>query len=142
MEWIKPKTDWAAREQDGEYIGDFFNAEDYNRIKNNLICLHGIAITIYEDFSLIPMSKEDKTVYDLLYADEMNVISKNLEIINENTLKLSMPKLLRFYDEGKIFDYTYLNTVEGFTSKIYEKLKNQYSGRRTLKFNFGKREDI
>lgn len=141
MEWIIPKTDWMIREQHGEYLGDYFNAEDYNRIKNNLICLYEMAMDMYEDFLLVPMS-QDKTVYDLLYADEMNAISRNLEIINENTVKLDLPELVKFYDEGKIFDYEYLNIIEGYTLEIYQKIENQYSGRRTLKFNFGKREDI
>ena len=37
MEWITPKTDWAARKDaEGKYTGDYFNTEDYNRIKNKI----------------------------------------------------------------------------------------------------------
>ena len=37
MAWTTPKTDWKAEYSNIEiYLGDFFNVEDYNRIKNNL----------------------------------------------------------------------------------------------------------
>ena len=41
MAWQTPKTDWyGSVSSDGTYIGDYFNYNDFNRIKNNLIfCL-------------------------------------------------------------------------------------------------------
>ena len=37
MAWTTPKTDWyGTTDADGVYIGDRFNAADFNRIKNNL----------------------------------------------------------------------------------------------------------
>lgn len=37
MAWQTPKTDWAIRyNENGEYVGDYFNVTDYNRIKGNL----------------------------------------------------------------------------------------------------------
>lgn len=37
MEWIEPKTDWKVEyDENGNYIGDYVNAEDVNRMINNL----------------------------------------------------------------------------------------------------------
>ena len=37
MEWIEPKTDWKVEyDENGNYIGDYVNAEDINRMINNL----------------------------------------------------------------------------------------------------------
>lgn len=34
--WTTPKTNWRGEFIDGVYVGDKFNAADFNRIKNNL----------------------------------------------------------------------------------------------------------
>jgi hypothetical protein len=37
VEWIEPKTDWKVEyDENGNYIGDYVNAEDINRMINNL----------------------------------------------------------------------------------------------------------
>ena len=44
MAWQTPKTDWhGAVDANGVYSGDRFNAADFNRIKNNLTYLRGVA---------------------------------------------------------------------------------------------------
>ena len=40
MAWQTPKTDWYGKVIEGVYVGDRFNAVDYNRIKNNLIYIY------------------------------------------------------------------------------------------------------
>lgn len=43
--WQTPKTDWTGTTtSSGEYVGDRFNATDFNRIKNNLDYLRELAI--------------------------------------------------------------------------------------------------
>ena len=54
MGWTTPKTDWqGATNAEGVYIGDRFNAADFNRIKNNLQYLRDLAIKMYDEFSLV-----------------------------------------------------------------------------------------
>ena len=48
MAWITPKTDWYGEVVDGVYVGDRFNASDYNRIKNNLSYLRELAVQMYK----------------------------------------------------------------------------------------------
>ena len=51
MGWTTPKTDWqGATNAEGVYIGDRFNAADFNRIKNNLQYLRDLAIKMYDEY--------------------------------------------------------------------------------------------
>ena len=64
MAWLEPKTDWQA--------SDFFNIQDYNRIKGNLNEIRTMALTMWPDFSFEEMGT-DKTYEDYgFYADEIN----------------------------------------------------------------------
>ena len=37
MEWIEPKTDWKVEyDENGNYIGDYLNVKDLNRMLNNI----------------------------------------------------------------------------------------------------------
>ena len=59
MEWIEPKTDWVST--------DYFNAEDYNRIKNNIGHLKSLTDKLFSGFNwalgynLIPYPHFDTT---------------------------------------------------------------------------------
>lgn len=135
--WIEPKTDWYGfSDGNGTYFGDRFNVEDYNRIKNNLNYLHTIAIVMYPDFSISDMG-EDKQKNDYPYADEINAIESNLEIISKNTLARNYGETQVFMPQGNTFDYEELNRIESATLDLYNKLINQFRGRRMLQFQFG-----
>ena len=71
--WQQPKTDW----QEGEY----FNIEDYNRIKGNLDEIRAQALILWPDFSWNEMGN-DKTYLDYgFHADEINNFEENIEHI-------------------------------------------------------------
>lgn len=137
MAWTTPKTDWyGAVDANGVYSGDRFNAEDFNRIKNNLQCLRDLAITIYEEFDIASVG-DDKTVTDYFYADEINQLEENLNTINTHTMNLSYGATPVYMDNGNIMDFTELNRLEGATLDLYEKIKNRIEGRRMFQWNFG-----
>ena len=137
MAWTTPKTDWyGAVDANGVYSGDRFNAEDFNRIKNNLQCLRDLAITIYEEFDIASVG-DDKTVTDYFYADEINQLEENLNTINTHTMNLSYGATPIYMDNGNIMDFTELNRLEGATLDLYEKIKNRIEGRRIFQWNFG-----
>ena len=53
MAWTAPKTDWKVTYgPDGEYTGDFFNVEDYDRIKQNIEYLREYAYFLYGGFTM------------------------------------------------------------------------------------------
>ena len=136
MAWQTPKTVWYGEVIEGVYIGDRFNAVDYNRIKNNLIYLRDLAITVYESFNIETVSN-DKTTADFFYADEINAMERNLDTINNNTLKRNYGTRVTFSANGNTPVYTELNRLESAILDLYDRLSNQSEGRRTLTFNFG-----
>lgn len=136
MAWQTPKTDWYGKVIEGVYVGDRFNAVDYNRIKNNLIYLRDLAITVYEGFNIETVSN-DKTTADFFYADEINAMERNLDTINNNTLKRNYGTRVTFSANGNTPVYTELNRLESAILDLYDRLSNQSGGRRTLTFNFG-----
>lgn len=136
MAWSTPKTDWNGETVDGVYIGDRFNAVDFNRIKNNLEYLRELAIKMYEEFSIQSLGS-DRTPKDFFYADEINALEDNLKTINNNSLKRSYDNVPVYVDNGNTMDFKELNRLESAILDLYEKLTNEYEGRRMFTWNFG-----
>ena len=136
MAWSTPKTDWNGETVDDVYIGDRFNAVDFNRIKNNLEYLRELAIKMYEEFSIQPLGS-DRTPKDFFYADEINTLEDNLKTINNNSLKRSYGNVPVYVDNGNTMDFKELNRLESAILDLYEKLTNEYEGRRMFTWNFG-----
>ena len=135
--WQTPKTDWhGAVDANGVYSGDRFNATDFNRIKNNLDCLRDLAITLYDEFSIVSLGT-DRTAKDYFYADEINQLEANLNTINQNTLKQSYGTAPTYVENGNTMDFAELNRLEGAILDLYDKITNQSKGRRMFKWNFG-----
>ena len=136
MAWVEPKTDWYGEVIDGVYKGDRFNAVDFNRIKNNLEYLKELALNMYEEFTIHSLGS-DRTPADYFYADEINKLEANLNTINANTIKRSYGSTPTYVDNGNTMDFAELNRLEGAILDLYNRLSNQYEGRRTLTWNFG-----
>lgn len=142
MTWQTPKTDWhGTTDSEGNYIGDRFNAVDFNRIKNNLSYLRDLASRLYDEFYIVSLG-EDRTPKDYFYADEINQLEKSLDTINSHSLKRSYGTAPIYVDNGNTMDYVELNRLESAILDLYNKLTNQYNGRRNLTFMFGAKEDL
>ena len=141
MAWTTPKTDWYGAVVNGVYTGDRFNAVDFNRIKNNLVYLRDLAVKVYEEFSITAVGA-DKTTADYFYAEEINKMEQNLATINAKTLKMSYGTAPTYSDNGRTMDCAELNRLEGAILDLYDKLTNQYEGRRKFKWNFGMEGDF
>lgn len=137
MAWATPKTDWhGAVNASGNYIGDRFNAVDFNRIKNNLSYLRDMAVSLYGDFSIVSLG-ENRTPADYFYADEINQLESNLNTINSSTLRMSYGTAPIYADNGATMNYTELNRLEGAILDLYNRLTNEAEGRRMFAWNFG-----
>lgn len=137
MAWETPKTNWhGAVNADGIYVGDRFNASDFNRIKNNLVYLREIAIKLYEDFSIVSLG-DDRTPDDYFYADEINQMEANLNTINTHTVQRQYGTTPIYYDHGNTMDYQELNRLESAILDIYNRLTTVLAGRRMFTWNFG-----
>ena len=142
MAWMTPKTDWhGKRDANGVYTGDRFNASDFNRIKNNLHHLRDLAVRLYEDFDIISLGA-DRTPVDYFYADEINQLEANLDVINQRTYKRSYGEIPRYVDNGNTMDFIELNRLESAIADLYAHLIHQMNNRRTLTFNLGLKEGL
>ena len=139
--WIAPKTDWNADvDVNGNYIGDYFNASDYNRIKNNVEYIHGIAEKVYGTIPLTSMG-EDKTLTDFIYADEMNLIEDNLNTISQMTI--GEPFNEHGYEEnGRMMTFYELNYLEGFIYYLCDKITNAFYGRHQMRFRMDYKKEV
>lgn len=127
--WIQPKTAWKP--------GDFFNVEDYNRIKANLQELRNLAITMYPQFTIHEMGA-DKTYQDYsFYADEITLLEENLAVIREH-LPYWKGETKTWYDNDPFWDYKDLNRIENACLTMYESLMGQSRGRPRLRFTLGR----
>lgn len=136
MAWVEPKVNWHGETVNGVYTGDRFNASDFNRIKNNLEYLRELAVEMYDSFSIESLGT-DRTPIDYFYADEINQMEKNLNTINERTLKRSYGETPIYEDNGKTMTFQELNRLEGAILDLYRRLTNQKEGRRMFEWNFG-----
>ena len=140
MAWTTPKTNWNGDSAaDGTYIGDRFNAADFNRIKNNLDYLRELAIKLYDEFAINALGS-DRTPADYFYADEINRLEENLTTINNKTLRRSYGTAPTYVDNGRTMDFSELNRMESAMLDLYDRLTNQSEGRRMFQWNFGIKE--
>ncbi|MDO4327136.1 MAG: hypothetical protein Q4E24_14070 [bacterium] len=127
--WQEPKTDWQET--------DFFNIEDYNRIKGNLNEIRRQALLLWPDFDFDEMGA-DKTYQDYgFYADEINCFEANVEHICVGIFPFVVGERQTFYDNQPFIDWKELNRIEEACRLIYSNIKSRIEGRKTLAFPLG-----
>lgn len=137
IEWQTPKTDWhGERDKQGVYTGDRFNAKDFNRIHQNIDYLREFAKSLYPVLPELGTVKVAQ-IGDFVYADEINTIEENLLKLSNATVSRDYGKNTVYSDNGSFIDYNELNRIERATLDIYDRLVNQYNGRRTFTWAFG-----
>jgi len=124
--WQTPKTTWKE--------GDFFNIEDYNRIKENINEIRSQALLLWPDFTFEEMGT-DKTYEDYgFYADEINRFEANLEYICAGTYAFKIGSRQTFYENQPFIDWQEFNRIEEACRLIYSNIQSRYNGRKTLSF--------
>lgn len=128
--WSQPKVDWGPQ--------DRVNLSDYNRIKNNIEALKEMAQEVFPSFFITDMGQDISDVEHIWDIKEFNDIENNLETIFQVVkYSVSFGKKQQFYYNQPFIKYDELNRIERVCLNIYERLKNQIVGRRTLSFEFG-----
>lgn len=150
MAWIEPKTDWSAQYSDtGLFIGDFFNVEDYNRIKNNLLYLRELSTKLMNNVPVVTVGQDKHYPdganpdfdNDHFFADEINLIEDGLEALDERMGFVDFGDKQTFYDNGKFIDADELNRIERAELKMYNLLVSSIAGKLRLAFRLGTREN-
>ena len=135
--WQTPKTNWhGERDKQGIYTGDRFNAKDFNRIHQNIQYLKEFAEKLYSDVPSIPLIRTAQ-VGDFVYADEINQIEENFKRIAKFTFNRNYGEYPVYHDNDSFIDFRELNRLEGAILDMYDRLNNQYNGRRTFTWAFG-----
>lgn len=133
MSWETPKTDWTA--------DDRFDAPNYNRIKNNLNFLHAMAQGLYREFAIEDMGS-DKDYSSFYYADEINMLANNLEVINSNVYPLDIGKKTVYVQNQAFIGFADLNRIESATLRIYVLLQEQKANKARLIFRLGNMKGV
>lgn len=124
--WQQPKTDWQ--------VSDYFNIEDYNRIKGNLNEIRQQALILWPDFSFEDMG-DDKTYADYgFYADEINQFEANVENICAGVFPFKVGERKTFYENQPFIDWKELNRIEEACRLMYSNIQSRITGRRKLAF--------
>ena len=127
--WQQPKTEWQA--------GDYFNIQDYNRIKNNLDELRTMALELWPDFEYEEMG-EDKSYQDYsFYADEINKFENNLDHICAGTYPFKIGEKKQYGDNQPFIKWDELNRIESACLKLYLNIRSGMDSRPTLEFTLG-----
>lgn len=109
MAWTAPKTTWTET--------SYFNASDYNRIKNNLVELRSM-LPVPIDFVVMGA---DKAVGDLFYADEVNKFWTNMGYICA-AVDYSLGEYRIYQPNEPIMFAAELNRLERTIADVYSML--------------------
>lgn len=128
MAWITPKTDWKST--------DYFNAVDYNRIKNNLSQISNMVGTLYLTTNLDGEILPDATYVDRPSAYKLNQIELRLASLAD-LVDADFGDSVTFSDFGLSIRFDELNRIESASLTLYNMVKNQLSALPMLSFRLG-----
>lgn len=126
---IECKTNWT---QD-----DYFNAEDYNRIKNNIAYIRNYMNELFINLPGVELG-EDKNYESMIYAKEINAIEEALDGINANSYMLDVGEKQVFYTNGTTPKWTEFNRIESAIELIAETMTAHENSLPKLNLALGK----
>lgn len=104
--WIEPKTDWNNE--------DYFNTEDYTRIKDNLLVLGDL----FPDAELVNMGS-DKAKGATLNNAELTKFATNLKILNDASYNF-LDIISKQYNGNVVaLNFNEFNYLESKIEKLY-----------------------
>ena len=128
MAWITPKTDWVS--------SDYFNIEDYSRIRGNIQYVYEYALQLYKFFGINAM--QERTLGGAVAAELLNDVENNLDKIVENTYNLIEYRPGKSFEPGQAaWNYDDLNRIERNLLLIITMLESQEAGLKRLAFELG-----
>lgn len=141
-EWITPKIDWKVIYDDetGEYVGDYFNLEDYNRLQNNMNVLYERCKLLYPSNQLYTPPRVDVSEYDMITADYFVIIADPLDMYCVVGAHIPFEDYLYFkyiYNYDKFPNYEKLNSLEKTMLRCYETMNLYLAERRQFKWRLG-----
>lgn len=141
--WTEPKTDWHCETVNGEYKGDYFNAEDYNRIKNNVMYLCELEKILHNEFLYKDLGA-DKTYNDDLYADEISDIIESIKKLREYSHFHMWFDFnpYRFRENKPMLKADELNKIESTILEAYKTINDEFIYTRKFTWNFEEKGEV
>lgn len=136
MAWQTPKTNWKVTyDANGNYIGDYFNAEDYQRIKGNLFELRDMV----EDLNntTITMTIPDVTVLSSFYETTINALERAIDALADGILMSDMFTTKTWAGNDAAPLAADLNRIEGVCLHLYQYVPLIDAARPRLAFILG-----
>ena len=142
--WKQPKTDWKIEyDENGDYIGDYFEVADYNRIKNNLAYLKELTELLYNTLPEYIDLGEDVTYGSAEpTASLMKKIQDDLKIINDFTVNVDIGTAASFKSNTAGYLKDELNRIEERSLLLYILLYGQKENKPKLALRLGHRKDV
>ena len=119
MAWQTPKTDWKVTyDSNGNYLGDYFEAEDYQRIRGNLLYLKEEGEKIFSAMETPDIP--NVTIKSYGYASYINALENSLKEIIASSVNPGIPPTKVWKANGAAPSYTDLNRIESATQFLYD----------------------
>lgn len=136
MNWIEPKTNWTIRlDQEGNYLGDYMDIEDYRRISNNLSCLNKMAEELYilkKPVEIGLVSRED-----FCTAESINVLEESVERLRIGALANLVEKTKHWKADQPAPVAADWNRIEKSCLVLWQTLNRQKQSARRLPLRLG-----
>lgn len=131
--WITPKIDWVST--------DFFNIQDYNRIKGNLLYLQDMLNKLFPRTDYDDMGEDKQYVSDI-YAREFNTLESNLSALNLDTYNLSIGEQSTYVGNGTTPLFAELNRIEGAMLSLYNRANTDIAIMPRYSFRLGNMKGV
>lgn len=144
MEWIEPKINWKVEyDEKGNYVGDYLNIADINRMSNNLLYAIRECKSLYET----------KSWFDGVNSPYIATIGETLDINILLSLTYYIQVINRFVRSKEVADivdtgilrisrdqtptWEFYNAVERIMKLEHEQMVRVANNKRKLKYQFG-----
>lgn len=127
MSWIEPKTNWTEN--------DYFNIEDYNRIKNNIDYLMKEVGYVVKPVDGTDMGEDVTSTLVVWKSDQFNAFENNMDKVvaamgDEFDTR-------RYFPNGAFINADSLNRIEQACLDTYTGVKKQETCLTRLDFRLG-----
>lgn len=127
MIWTEPKTDWTEN--------DYFNIEDYNRIKNNIAYLMKEVGYVVKPVDGTDMGEDVTSTLAVWKSEQFNAIENNMDKVvaamgDEFDTR-------RYFPNGAFINADSLNRIEQACLDTYTGVKKQETCLTRLDFRLG-----
>ena len=143
MEWIEPKIDWKVEyDENGNYIGDYLNAKDLNRISSNVSYLIRECESLYETNNLFDdVPPHTATIGEILDINILLYLTYTIRGVNrfvrsEEVKDIINTRVLNI-SRDQTPTWEFYNAVERIIKLEHEQMVKVANDKRKLKYQFG-----